>query len=89
VCFYVPRGESGGRSQAAVDGAPTEARRRALLYLGFAAVVMIAYAFVYQWSMTTFEGTQVGYVESIHVVVETFTATGDGEDANRWSTNGM
>ncbi|WP_380678462.1 potassium channel family protein [Salinigranum sp. GCM10025319] len=76
-------------SQAAADGVLTEARRRVLIYLGFAAVVMIAYGFVYQWSMATFEGTQVGYIESLHVVVETFTTTGYGEDANRWSTNGM
>jgi Trk K+ transport system NAD-binding subunit len=76
-------------SQAAADGVLTEARRRVLLYLGFAAVVMIVYAFVYQWSMAAFEGTQVGYVESLHVVVETFTTTGYGEDANRWSTNQM
>jgi hypothetical protein len=34
-------------SQAAADGVLTEARRRVLIYLGFAAVVMIAYAFVY------------------------------------------
>ena len=76
-------------SQAAADGVLTEARRRVLIYLGFAAVVMIAYALVYQWSMALFEGTQVGFIESLHVVVETFTTTGYGEDANRWSTNGM
>jgi hypothetical protein len=39
--------------------------------------------------MGVFEGTSVGYIESLHVVVETFTTTGYGEDANRWSTNGM
>jgi len=76
-------------SQAVADGALTEARRRVLVYLGVAAVVMLAYAIVYQWAMGYFEGTQVGYVESLHVVVETFTTTGYGEDANRWSTNGM
>jgi Trk K+ transport system NAD-binding subunit len=74
-------------SQAAADGVLTEARRRVLIYLALAAVVMLAYAGVYQWAMATFEGTQVGYVESLHVVVETFTTTGYGEDANRWSTN--
>jgi Trk K+ transport system NAD-binding subunit len=76
-------------SQAVADGALTEARRRVLLYLALAAVVMLAYAAVYQWSMAAFEGTRVGYIESLHVVVETFTTTGYGEDANRWSTNGM
>ncbi|WP_136602310.1 potassium channel family protein [Salinigranum halophilum] len=76
-------------SQASVDGALTEARRRALLYLGVAAAAMFVYALLYQYGMRTLEGVDVGYVESLHVVVETFTTTGYGEDAARWSTNGM
>jgi Trk K+ transport system NAD-binding subunit len=77
-------------SQAvAPRGALSEARRRVLVYLGVAAVVMLAYAFVYQFGMRTLEGVDVGYIESLHVVVETFTTTGYGEDAGRWSTNGM
>jgi hypothetical protein len=39
--------------------------------------------------MRTLEGVEVGYIESLHVVVETFTTTGYGEDANPWSTDGM
>jgi Trk K+ transport system NAD-binding subunit len=76
-------------SQSASDGALSQARRRVLFYLAFAAVVMLLYGFLYQYGMRTLEGVQVGYIESLHVVVETFTTTGYGEDANRWSTNGM
>jgi hypothetical protein len=39
--------------------------------------------------MARLEGTQAGFVEALHVVVEAFTTTGFGEDASRWSTNGM
>jgi Trk K+ transport system NAD-binding subunit len=76
-------------SQASADGALTEARRRVLVYLGIVAVLMLAYAFAYQYGMRALEGVDVGYVESLHVVVETFTTTGYGEDAARWSTDGM
>ncbi|SFR44620.1 potassium channel family protein [Halogeometricum limi] len=75
-----------------VDG-PSEtlsgAKRRLLLYLSAVAVLMLSYALLYQWGMATFEGRPVTFVEALHVVVETFTTTGYGEDASQWTTDAM
>ncbi|QIB73743.1 TrkA family potassium uptake protein [Halogeometricum borinquense] len=75
-----------------VDG-PAEtlsgAKRRLVLYLSGVAVLMLGYAALYQWGMATFEGTSVTYIDALHVVVETFTTTGYGEDAARWTTDAM
>ncbi|KTG10110.1 metal transporter [Haloprofundus marisrubri] len=64
----------------------SKSRRRAVLFTAGAIGVMLAYAFVYQYAMAAYEGVDVGYVESLAVVVESFTTTGYGEDAQRWST---
>jgi hypothetical protein len=74
--------------QADADGVLTEARRRILLYSPSPPSLMIAHASVSRWSMLAFEGTRIGYIEALHGVVETFTTTGYGEDADRWATNG-
>ncbi|WP_080509283.1 potassium channel family protein [Candidatus Halobonum tyrrellensis] len=50
---------------------------------------MVALAFVYQWGMATFEGADVEYVHALYVVVETFTTTGFGLDADRWTSDRM
>lgn len=67
----------------------TSATRRATGYLFAALGVMFLLAFVYQWGFATFEGEQVDYIHSLYVVVETFTTTGFGLDADRWSSDGM
>ncbi|SHG83035.1 potassium channel family protein [Halobaculum gomorrense] len=63
--------------------------RRATEYLLGAFGVMLLLAFVYQWGFATFEGEQVDYIHSLYVVVETFTTTGFGLDADRWSSDEM
>ncbi|MDS0293170.1 potassium channel family protein [Halogeometricum luteum] len=75
-----------------VDG-PAEtlsrAKRRLVLFLSGVAVLMVGYALVYQWGMATFEGISVPFIDALHVVVETFTTTGYGEDAGQWTSTGM
>ena len=67
----------------------TSATRRAAEYLLGAFGVMVLLAFVYQWGFATFEGEQVDYIHSLYIVVETFTTTGFGRDAGRWTSDGM
>lgn len=43
------------------------------------AVVMLLYAFLYQFGVAAIEGTQIRFLEALHVVVETFTTVGYGE----------
>ncbi|MDS0298458.1 NAD-binding protein [Halogeometricum sp. S1BR25-6] len=75
-----------------VDG-PAEtlsrAKRRLVLFLSGVAVLMVGYALLYQWGMATFEGISVSFIDALHVVVETFTTTGYGEDAAQWTSFGM
>lgn len=67
----------------------SDAKRRLLLFLVGVAALMLAYAALYRWGMATFEGISVSYVDALHVVVETFTTTGYGEDAAQWTTDAM
>ncbi len=53
--------------------------RRAGLYLTGTAVVMVLYALLYQFALGAVQGVQISFVESLHVVVETFTTVGYGE----------
>ncbi|MFC6825996.1 potassium channel family protein [Halopelagius fulvigenes] len=66
-----------------------DARRRFVLFAIGSAVLMLAYAAVYQWALGTFEGASVSYVQALQVVVETFSTTGYGEQAGLWSTTPM
>ncbi|SFG04387.1 Trk K+ transport system, NAD-binding component [Halopelagius inordinatus] len=66
-----------------------DARRRFLLFAAGSAVLMLAYAAVYQWALGTFEGVSTSYIQSLQVVVETFSTTGYGEQAGLWSTTPM
>jgi Trk K+ transport system NAD-binding subunit len=50
---------------------------------------MLLLAFVYQWGFAVFEGQRVDYVHSLYIVSETFTTTGFGRDAARWTSDGM
>ena len=61
-------------------------RRRAFLYVGAFVTVVVAYAFAYSWGMATFEGEERTLLESLSIVVETFTTTGYGEDAALWQS---
>ncbi len=47
------------------------------------------YTFAYSWAMATFEGMDRNLLESFSVVIETFTTTGYGEDAQFWDSVGM
>jgi Trk K+ transport system NAD-binding subunit len=67
----------------------TPARRRVVVYVVVVLLAMLGYTAAYQIGMARLEGVDVGFVESLHVVVESFTTTGFGEDAGRWSTDGM
>ncbi|MFC6726543.1 NAD-binding protein, partial [Halobium palmae] len=63
----------------------SEATRRALLYVGVAVAVMVAYALAYQWVLAAFTDQSVTFLKSLHLVVETFTTTGYGERAEDWT----
>ncbi|WP_227377116.1 potassium channel family protein [Haladaptatus halobius] len=67
----------------------TRQRRRALLYLASFAAVLSLYTFAYSWGMTTFEGEERSLMFSFSVVIETFTTTGYGVDAEHWTTPQM
>ncbi len=64
----------------------SKATRRAVAYVVLAIAVMVGYALVYQWVMATFEGHPIPFVQALHSVVETFTTTGYGEEAQFWHT---
>ena len=61
-------------------------RRRLGLYILTASGSIILFTALYQWSMAAFEGISVSWIEALHVVIETFTTTGYGEDASQWSS---
>lgn len=67
----------------------TNPARRAGLYLLGTAVVMVVYALLYQLGMSTLEGIQVSFIEAMHVVVQTFTTVGYGDQAATWDNDLM
>ena len=56
-------------------------RRRILSFLGVFAALLAGYTLVYDWGMTTFEGRETTLIDSLEIVVETFTTTGYGSQA--------
>lgn len=72
-----------------LDSRVPDARRRFILFAVGSAALMLVYAAVYQWALGTFEGVSASYVQSLQVVVETFSTTGYGEQAGIWSTTPM
>ncbi|QKY19598.1 NAD-binding protein [Halolamina sp. CBA1230] len=64
------------------------ARRAGLYLLGTAAVILV-YALLYQFGMARLEGVEMRFIEALHVVVETFTTVGYGEQANQWDSTAM
>lgn len=64
-------------------------RRRLASYLLTVVAVIVGYTLLYQWGMAVFENEPRGFVDSLAIVVETFTTTGYGEDAQFWTSNVM
>jgi len=64
-------------------------KRRGVGYLVLLVCVIAAYTVAYHLGMLVFEGEHVTLVQSFHIVIETFTTTGYGEDASGWTTTGM
>ncbi|WP_396613024.1 potassium channel family protein [Haloferax sp. S1W] len=62
----------------------SKAKRRLGRYLTGAAALIITYAFIYRWAMGQFAGEDVTFIQALHVVVETFTTTGYGEQTAFW-----
>ncbi|MFB6266500.1 MAG: TrkA family potassium uptake protein [Halodesulfurarchaeum sp.] len=63
-------------------------RRRALGYVGLLLTVVVGYTVAYKVGMAVFEGESRSLLESLQIVIETFTTTGYGEDAP-WRSPGM
>jgi len=64
------------------------ARRAGLFLLGTAAV-MLLYALLYQFGMAQLAGVEMRFIKALHVVVETFTTVGYGEQAQQWESTAM
>ncbi|MGA9399677.1 potassium channel family protein, partial [Haladaptatus sp.] len=64
-------------------------RRRAFLYLASFAGVIVLYTVAYMWGMETYEGVHRTALEAFGIVIETFTTTGFGVDASKWTTPQM
>ena len=56
-------------------------RRRTVYSSIVLAVLMLGYAVIYDYAMSTFENEQRTFLHSLQVVVETFTTTGFGSDS--------
>ena len=63
-------------------------KRRAVGYLGFVALALVATALGYQWGMGVYEGRPRTFIDSLQFAVEMFTTTGFGGDA-RWKSPQM
>jgi hypothetical protein len=64
----------------------TSRRDRVIGYLLVLVLVTVAYTLIYQFLMFSVEGIQREFSAAFLVVIESFTTTGYGEDANFWST---
>jgi len=62
--------------------------RRTAQSLAVLAVIIVVYAVVYHFGMRFLEGESKTFLQSLEVVVQTFTTTGFGEDAP-WQTDFM
>lgn len=63
-------------------------KRRVVAYMTLFVVVVAGYTLAYQFGMARFEEDPRSLLHSFHIVVETFTTTGYGEDAP-WSSPQM
>jgi hypothetical protein len=65
------------------DAARRSSRRdRVIGYLFVLVLVTVAYTLIYQFLMLSIEGIQREFSSAFLVVIESFTTTGYGEDAN-------
>ena len=63
-------------------------QRRTVRSLVVLTVLIVAYALVYDYGMSAFEGEPETFLHSLQVVVEAFTTTGFGSDAP-WTSPAM
>ena len=63
--------------------------RRIVLSLVAVFGIVIAYGFIYQWGMLTFEGEERTMYESVQVVIESLTTAGFGGDTDDWNSAPM
>ena len=63
-------------------------QRRTALYVLELIGVILGFAAAYDYGMTAFDGRPRTFIESLQVVVETFTTTGYGSDA-KWESTEM
>lgn len=56
-----------------------------VIYLISVLVIVLLYAFIYQWLMGNLEGRQKSFFQALQVIVESMTTVGYGEDAP-WET---
>lgn len=63
-------------------------KRRAVAYAALFVSVVAGYTFAYQFGMAHFENDPRTLLHAFHIVVETFTTTGYGEDAP-WQSSQM
>jgi Trk K+ transport system NAD-binding subunit len=61
-------------------------RRRIALYLMGLVGIAVLYALAYQAALFYFEGVRISFAKAALTVVESFTTTGYGEDAELWTT---
>ncbi|WP_254544285.1 potassium channel family protein [Halomarina pelagica] len=61
-------------------------RRRVVRYLYGLVGIIVLYTLAYQAGMAAFEGRQITFAKALLAVVESFTTTGYGEDAQQWTT---
>lgn len=61
-------------------------RRRVAFYLTGLTFIVVVYTVFYQAAMAAFEGQSVTFTKALLAVSESFTTTGYGEDAQRWTT---
>ncbi len=52
-------------------------------------LILVGYAFLYQWAMLTFEGEHRTFANALQVVVETLTTAGFGGDTDAWNSTPM
>ena len=60
-------------------------QRRAVAYASVLTPLVVAFSFLYQWGLETFEGESIPLYRSVQFVIEAFTATGFGAESP-WQT---
>lgn len=66
-----------------------EWRRRIALTLVAVASIVVGYAIAYRWTLATFEGVEITFLQSVQTVVEILTTAGFGGDTDHWNHAAM